>query len=257
MIAHTLSETRFRARLEARDPMLGSFVKMPTNQAIEILGSEGFDFVVIDAEHAPLDRTQIDLMILSARAIGVAAIVRVGHPDQILSALDCGADGVMVPHVSSGSDAEAIASACRYINGARGFASVSRGGGWGNRQRVDHMTHQDASIVCIAMIEDPAGVEAIDQILAVDGIHAVFVGRADLTASFGHDPDAPTKMAAMSDRVATAAIGANKPLLMLAGSAKDAADMRERGVAALLVSSDHGMLKSAAARLIKEYSVEA
>ena len=257
MIAHTLSATRFRQRLEARDQMLGTFVKMPTSQAIEILGAEGFDFVVIDAEHAPLDRAQIDLMILTARAIGVAAIVRVGHRDQILSALDCGADGVMVPHVSSVSDAESIAAACRYINGSRGFASVSRGGGWGKSQRVDHMTNQDANVVCIAMIEDPEAGEAVDQILAVDGIHAVFVGRADLTASFGLDPEAPAKMAAISNRVARAASAANKPLLMLAGNAKDAAEMRQLGVAALMVSSDHGMLKSAAAQLIKEYSPEA
>ena len=257
MIARTLSSTRFRERLVAREPMLGTFVKLPSSQAIEILGAEGFDFVVIDAEHAPLDRTQIDMMILTARAIGVAPIVRVGHPDQILSALDCGADGVMVPHVRSVGDAEAISAACRYAGGTRGFAGLTRAGSWGGRKSVDHMDYQDANVVCIAMIEDPEAVGVADDILAVDGIHAVFVGRGDLTASFGRDPDATAKVSAMSEQVARAASGAGKPLLMLATGTKDAAEMRNLGVAALLVSSDHAMLKSAAAGLYKEYSAEA
>jgi staphyloferrin B biosynthesis citrate synthase len=257
MIARTLSSTRFRERLAAREPMLGTFVKLPSSQAIEILGAEGFDFVVIDAEHAPLDRTQIDLMILTARAIGMAPIVRVGSPDQILGALDCGADGVMVPHVRSVGDAETISAACRYAGGSRGFAGLTRAGSWGGRKSVEHMDYQDANVVCIAMIEDLEAVEIVQDIVAVDGIHAVFVGRGDLTASFGRDPDAATKVSAMSEKVGKAAAGANKPLLMLATGAKDAADMRSLGVAALLVSSDHAMLKSAAAGLRKEYSIDA
>lgn len=257
MIARTLSSTRFRERLTAREPMLGTFVKLPSSQAIEILGAEGFDFVVIDAEHAPLDRTQIDLMILAARAVGIAPIVRVGNIDQILNALDCGADGVMVPHVRSVSDAAAIAAACRYAGGSRGFAGLTRAGNWGGRKNVEHMDYQDATVVCIAMIEDQEAVEVAHDILAVEGIHAVFVGRGDLTASFGRDPEAAARVSAMSERVAKAASDAGKPLLMLATSTKDAADMRGLGVAALLVSSDHGMLKSAAAGLRKEYSADA
>ena len=257
MIARTLSSTRLRERLVARESMLGTFVKLPSSQAIEILGAEGFDFVVIDAEHAPLDRAQIDLMILAARAVGVAAIVRVGNADQILNALDCGADGVMVPHVRSVRDAEIIAAACRYAGGARGFAGLTRAGSWGGRTSLEHMDYQDATVTCIAMIEDPEAVEIADDILAVDGIHAVFVGRGDLTASFGRDPDAASKVSTMSERVAGAATRAGKPLMMLASSTKDASDMRNLGVAALLVSSDHAMIKSAAAGLRKQYSIDA
>jgi len=254
MTKRVLNSTRFRERLGAGEPMLGTFVKFPTSQGIEILGSEGFDFVVIDAEHAPLDRTQIDLMILAARAVGMSPIVRVGTPDQILGALDCGADGVMVPHVRSAAEAEAIAAACRYAGGARGFAGLTRAGGWGARKANDHMDFQDDNVVCIAMIEDPEAVECVDAIAATDGIHALFVGRGDLSASFGRDPDAAAKVATMSERVAKGAADAGKPLLMLATSTKDAADMRNLGVKALLVSSDHAMLKSAAAGLFKEYT---
>lgn len=254
MTARILNGTRFRDRLNAGESMLGTFVKFPTSQAIEILGSEGFDFVVIDAEHAPLDRAQIDLMILAARAVGIAPVVRVGNPDQILSALDCGAEGVMVPHVRSREEAQTIAGLCRYSGGQRGFAGLTRAGGWGARKPNDHMDYQDANVVCIAMIEDQDAVALIDDIASVDGIDALFVGRGDLSASLGRDPEAAAKVSAMSTSVAKGAASAGKPLLMLATSTKDAADMRALGVKALLISSDHAMLKSAAASLYKDYA---
>jgi 2-keto-3-deoxy-L-rhamnonate aldolase RhmA len=254
MTARVLDSTRFRQRLAAGEAMLGTFVKMPTSQAIEILGSEGFDFVVIDAEHAPLDRAQIDLMVLAARAIGMTPLVRVGHPDQILGALDCGAEGVMVPHIRSREDAETIAALCRYAGGVRGFAGLTRAGGWGVRKPNDHMEFQDANIVCIAMIEDVEAIEVIDDIAGVDGIDALFVGRGDLSASLGRDQEAAAKVAVMSAAVAKGAAGAGKSLLMLATSPQDAEVMRGLGVKALLVSSDHGMLKSAAAGLYKDYA---
>lgn len=253
MTTRILNGTGFSSRLKSGAPMLGTFVKFPTSQAIEILGSEGFDFVVIDAEHAPLDRAQIDLMILAARAIGMSAVVRVGHPEQILSALDCGAEGVMVPHVRSRAEAEAIAALCRYCGGARGFAGLTRAGGWGARKPNDHMDHQDANVACIAMIEDPEAVELADDIARVEGIDALFVGRGDLSASLGRDPEAAAKVSAMSAMVAGSAAAAGKPLLMLATNTRDAADLRALGARALLISSDHAMLKSAAAALYKDY----
>src|SRR5690606_19408589 len=112
------SFSSFKERLNARERMLGTFLKFPTTQVIEILGAIGYDFVVIDQEHAALDRGITDLMILAARAVNIAPIVRVSEftDASILSALDSGAVGVMVPHVTSVEKAEAIARACRYRN---------------------------------------------------------------------------------------------------------------------------------------------
>src|SRR5262245_42317816 len=91
----------FRKRLKNREHLLGTFVKTPTTHATEILGTSGFDFVIIDQEHAPFDRGTIDLLSLAARAVDVTALVRVAEPTQasILSVLDCGAMGILVPHV--------------------------------------------------------------------------------------------------------------------------------------------------------------
>ncbi len=97
------SPAAFRQRLAAKAPLLGTFIKTPTGHAIEILGDLGFDFVVIDEEHAPFDRVAIDNALLAARAAGTAGIVRVAAPSaaNLLSVLDSGAIGVLVPHVST------------------------------------------------------------------------------------------------------------------------------------------------------------
>lgn len=100
----------FRQRLLANEPLLGTFIKTPTSHAIEILADVGFDFVIVDAEHAPFDAHALDVAMLAARAADIAALVRVAGsgPETVLSALDCGAAGVVVPHVASPAAAAAI-----------------------------------------------------------------------------------------------------------------------------------------------------
>ena len=99
----TPAPASFRARFLAGDLLLGAFIKTPTPHATEILGGVGFDFVVIDEEHAPFDRVTIDTVLLAARASQTAGLVRVAEPTpaRLLAALDDGAAGVLAPHVAS------------------------------------------------------------------------------------------------------------------------------------------------------------
>lgn len=248
--------TTFRDRLLARERMLGTFLKLPTTQVIEILGPLGYDFVVIDQEHAPLDRGITDLMILAARASNIAPLVRVPefNAASILSALDCGAMGIMVPHVNSVEKAQAVAQSCRYAGGSRGFAGLTRAGRWGNISGVQHMTTQDRQVTCVVMIEDQDAIDQAGAIARVDGVDALFIGRGDLTASFGDDPDAARKVAEISTKVAAAAREANVPLLMLPTSRDDFEFAKGIGASAMLLSSDHGFIRSAAAKAIKDFS---
>src|SRR4051812_18213101 len=87
----------FRKKFTAGERLVGTFVKAPPSHTTEILGSVGFDFVVIDEEHAPFDRVTIDAVLLAARASGTAGIVRVAEPtpSRLLSVLDDGASGVL------------------------------------------------------------------------------------------------------------------------------------------------------------------
>jgi 2-keto-3-deoxy-L-rhamnonate aldolase RhmA len=255
MIQHRPHFSSFRDRLRAAEPMLGTFVKLPTTQVIEILGAVGYDFVVIDQEHAPLDRSITDMMIFAARASNIAPIVRVGDGSDasILSALDCGASGIMVPHVTTVERAQAVANACRYRGGSRGFAGLTRASGWGLVGSVQHMAMQDKDVTCIAMIEDAEAVDHAGEIAGIDGIDALFVGRGDLTASFGDDPNASAKVAEITIQVAAAAKGAGLPLMLLASGRADLAFARDLGARAILMSSDHGLIRSAAATALAEY----
>src|SRR5690606_974959 len=116
-------DERFRARLLAREPLLGTFIKTPASPVVEVAGAAGLDFVVVDQEHAPFDRVTVDAMILGGRAADLAVLVRVPGAEarDILPPLDCGAQGVLVPHVDSGARAQAVVAEARYRGGRRGF----------------------------------------------------------------------------------------------------------------------------------------
>ena len=121
MHPHSQIQRRFRDRLSGGERLLGTFLKTATGHATEILGGAGFDFVVVDAEHAPFSRSDIDILMLAARAAGVPSIVRVASADEshLQTALDCGAAGVLVPHVASPARLREVVQACRYQGGAR------------------------------------------------------------------------------------------------------------------------------------------
>jgi len=246
----------FRERLLARKRLLGTFLKLPTTQVIEILGPIGYDFVIIDQEHAALDRGITDLMILAARGANIAPVVRIPEFTEtaVLSALDCGAMGIMVPHVASVEKARAVARSARYKGGSRGFAGLTRASNWGSVGAVGHMAAQDAQVAVIAMIEDQDAVAVAGDIARVDGIDALFIGRGDLTASFGDDPDAASKVAEISRNVAAAAQAAGVPLMMLPTGRADFEFATGLGATALAFSSDHGFIRSAAAAVVSDYS---
>ena len=240
----------FRQRIRSRQHVLGTFIKIPTPHAIEMLGLLGFDFVIIDQEHAPFDRTAIDVACLAARAANIAAIVRVPEVSvsSILSALDCGATGVMVPHCDSPAKAREIAAACRHRGGSRGFATTTRAGQYGGLSGEEHMTEQDATATCIAMIEDQAALAHLAEMAAVEGIDAFFIGRGDLGAALGTEG-----MNAAVQQITAAARKADMPTIALVSSSADARAMRDLGVAAFLHSNDQNLLKTAAAQALKDY----
>lgn len=245
----------FRKRLLAREHLMGTFVKIPTTHATEILGGLGFDFVVFDQEHAPLGAQALDMMILAARASNVAGIVRVSSPSPsgILTVLDCGATGVLVPHVDTKAKAEAMVAACRYRGGHRGFANTTRAGGFGARSFREHMDAQDNEVVCVAMIEDVSALDEIDEIVRVPGLDAIFIGRGDLTAALDAPSMTSDETHAVVAPIMAAARAANLPIIMLCPTPEDAAKMTALGACAYMVGSDHSFLTKSARAALESY----
>jgi len=247
--------TSFRQRLTAQELVVGSFVKTPTGHATEILGDLGFDFVVLDQEHAPFDRGSVDLAMVAARAGNTAAIVRVpsADPSGLLSVLDCGATGVLVPHVDSPAKAREVVAACRYRAGHRGFSNSPRAGGYGRLGVWDHVDRSDAQVAVIAMIEDPPAIEIIAEIVAVEGLDAVFIGRGDLTVSLGVAGPGTPEVKAATETITAAALKANKAVLAMSAGGDDAKWLKGLGVSGMIVASDQGFMRQAAGRALAEF----
>ncbi|ALM54330.1 HpcH/HpaI aldolase family protein [Halomonas huangheensis] len=177
----------FKSRLQRREPLLGAFIKTPHPIIIEVMGASGLDFLILDMEHAPFDRGTLDAAMIAGRAVQCPLLVRVpvGSPENLLAVLDSGAAGVIVPHVLSAPQAEELAKVMYYGPGGRGFAGTTRAASYGRRPFAEHLrdTAQETCLIC--QIEDVEGAQEYQQIAAVDGVDALFIGRADLAVSSG------------------------------------------------------------------------
>ena len=244
----------FRQRIRGGERLFGTFLKTPTTHAAEILAQVGYDFVVVDEEHAPFNPETTERILLACHHAGIAGIVRVSDTGQILRVLDCGAAGVMVPHVDSAERARQVAAAARYAGGSRGFSNTTRAGGFGVVGRQDHVAAQDEAVAVLAMIEDPDAIGRIDEIAGVGGIDAFFIGRGDLTVAYGAGKPATEEVAAAVEAIAGAAARADRRVFVLATGTEDAVELRGKGATGFLMASDQGFLRQGATAALSQFA---
>lgn len=233
--------------------LIGTWTKIPALETVEMLGHAGFDFVVIDLEHAPLNLETAYRMIVNVQAQGMAALVRLSDRSggQIQRLLDAGADGLLVPHVSSLAMAAEITSAMVFAPlGTRGLGATSRAGRWGLLPVADYVAQGNA---CLRMVQ----LEAWDVLadaeayLAVDSVGGVFVGLGDLFLSSGRRPDdADTRT--MVKGIAEAARRAGKRSGIAAASAEEARSYIQDGYSLVMVSNDATLFGKAAQAAVRE-----
>lgn len=240
---------QFKARLAAREAQSGCFVKTPHPAVVEVLGQAGLDFLVLDGEHAPFDKAAIDACLLAARAVGCAALVRV--PDDnaafILNVLDMGAAGVVVPHVGSVAQAEALARATHYGPDGRGVAGTTRAGHYGLRPLSEHMAAAGSEVSLICQIEDRSGVAQARAIAAVPGVDALFVGRADLTVSYGLADFGAAEIARIAEEILAIEEAATG---LYCAPEELPAPWRRCGASFFVQGADHSFLIQGATRLM-------
>jgi 2-keto-3-deoxy-L-rhamnonate aldolase RhmA len=230
----------FKARMMRGDLLLGTFVKTPTVEMIEMLATAGLDWVCLDGEHSPIDRRSMDAPIAIGRALGLPVVVRVpvASPDAILQALDCGAVGVLVPHINTVEKAVDVARWAHFGEGGRGYAGSTRWAGFAGTSIPDNLARDQAETLVMAQIEDAAALDVVDAIAAVPGIDSLFVGPADFAVALGAEGVTDPKVLGAYDRVAAAAKRAERNLSTFAATNEIAKDLRNRGVSAFLVGSD-------------------
>ncbi|MEZ8822953.1 HpcH/HpaI aldolase/citrate lyase family protein [Vibrio amylolyticus] len=224
--------------------LLGTFVKTPHPHIIEVLALAKLSFIVLDAEHAPFDRSTLDSCILAARASHLPCIVRIqdSQPSTILNALDCGATGIQIPHVCSAEQAEKLVKMSHYGEGGRGYAGSSRAAKYATKPMSSHLKDSKSTTVVIAQIEDPEGVVNAESIARVEGIDALFIGQVDLAVSYGAENVNAECVREASIKVIKAAQQVNKPVGMFVANAQSARSWKELGVSFFCVGSEHKMI---------------
>jgi 4-hydroxy-2-oxoheptanedioate aldolase len=178
----------FKKALADGETLFGCWLSLSDGFAAEIMGRAGFDWLLIDGEHAPNDlRSMRDqALALAASSSHTVARVPIGETWVIKQVLDLGIQTILVPIVETAEQAREIVRACHYPpNGTRGVGyGVSRSGGFG--QFDNYGPTADAQICILLQVETKLGLDNLDEILAVDGVDGVFIGPADLSASLGY-----------------------------------------------------------------------
>jgi len=238
----------FRQDVRQGVPLVGTFMKTPAVDILEVLILGGLDFVCLDAEHAPFDRAAINACAAVARAAGFPMLVRVSSADpaEIGAALDLGAIGVVVPHVTDAATAARVARAARFGHRGRGYAGSTRWAGFGTQDMAGLLARSRDETVVIAQIEDPEAVEACENIAAVEGIDALFLGPADLSVAYGKtDQSSPELHAAMA-RVGRAAQAEGKGYATFVPHAEAGKALEAHGFSAWFVASEHAWILAGA-----------
>jgi 4-hydroxy-2-oxoheptanedioate aldolase len=192
-----MQTNRMKAKFAAGEPAFGLSVMIPSPQIVESAAGMGFDWVLIDCEHGTVGLESMELMVMAAEASGVTPIVRprTNAAEDILQAMDRGAQGVQVPHVNTGAQSRSVVEAVKFHpQGRRILAAGTRASGYGFRGSVGNFVAQAnlQSLVCI-QIEDEEALPNLDDILRVEGVDVFFIGPSDLSQSMGFpgDPKAP------------------------------------------------------------------
>jgi 2-dehydro-3-deoxyglucarate aldolase/4-hydroxy-2-oxoheptanedioate aldolase len=220
-------------------------------EAVELLGRAGFDFIVVDMEHSPLDVETAYRLILAAQACEMTALVRV--PDRsgslVQRLLDAGADGLLVPQVTSVEQARGCLDQMIFSPaGVRGMGITSRAGGWGLDGRRAYLSSGD-DVVRALQIEDLDSLQNWEAFLALDGLTSLFLGLGDLTLSSGLAPNDPA-IAEPIDALLAAATDRGIPVGTAVGNAEAARGAAARGFSYVMISNDASMLGQAAANAV-------
>ena len=251
-----LPHNRFQRAMASGRPQYGLWLGLPDVSAAEIAAGAGFDWLLIDHEHAPFELADILAHLQVLAAYDVAPIVRPvdDNPSLLKKLLDIGVQSFLVPMVENAAQARAIVSCLHYPpRGNRGLGtSLARAARW---NQVPGYLHKANDEIClIVQVESVAALANLGEILAVEGVHGVFIGPSDLSADMGHVGDAghPEVVAAVGAALETiAAAGKHAGVLCLDPALVE--HYRARGAGFIGVGVDTVILAHGAGELARAF----
>jgi 4-hydroxy-2-oxoheptanedioate aldolase len=246
-----LPPNTLKAALRERRQQIGLWASLGSNIATEIVAGAGFDWILIDTEHAPNEPLTV-LTQLQAMAAGTAEpVVRVAWNDVVLikRLLDVGARSILVPFVQSAEEARRAVAATRYPPlGNRGVAATVRANRYGRVVNYHRQAHEE--ICVLVQIETRATLEEIEAIAATEGVDGLFIGPSDLAADLGYlgNPRQPEVQAAIGNACARIR-AAGKPAGILAPDGEQGVAYLRAGFSFVAVGNDAGLLTQASSKL--------
>lgn len=253
-----LPANAFKRALREGRPQLGLWTNLGTGTVAELLAGAGFDWLLIDTEHAP---NELPMVVEQLRAMvgGTAsAVVRPAWNDPVLikRLLDVGVQSFLVPFVQDAEEARRAVAATRYPpDGIRGVAVAHRANRYG--RVADYFRRAPEELCVLAQIETRAALERLETIAAVDGVDGLFIGPSDLAAGLGHlgDNRHPEVQAVFAEACRRCR-AAGKPIGILAPVEEDARRFLEMGFGLVALGSDIGLLRRAAEDLRARFQPE-
>jgi len=252
-----IPQNHFKHRLLKGDVQYGLWQGLADPIAAELCASTGFDWLLLDGEHAPNDLRTLLAQLQAIAPYPSSPIVRppVGDVVLIKQLLDIGAQTLLVPMVESAEFAQQLVRAVRYPPaGIRGVgASIARASRWNSVP--DYLDKADEQICLIVQMESRAGLNNLKSICAVEGVDAVFIGPVDLSASLGHrgNPNHPEVKQAIEQAI-TCIKSAGKPIGILCGDPVQVKHYRTLGVSFFGVGADTFLLLDGAKALRAKFS---
>lgn len=235
-----------KTRLQERDRTIGAFLQTMSPVAAEILGGAGFDWLIVDLEHAPGDFGNLQAQLQAMNGSGAVPFARAPWNDAVAikRILDTGVTGVLVPYVNTRAEAEAAVAACKYPpRGIRGVAGSPRAAGY-TRNAKSYLATANAETIVMIAVETAEAAENLDEILAVQDLDGIFIGPMDLASSMGYlgDPSVLEVQATIAT-IEKKVLGSGKFLGTVAMTWEAASACFERGYQWLIVMQDGAALR--------------
>jgi 4-hydroxy-2-oxoheptanedioate aldolase len=237
----------FKQAIRSGETQIGLWSSMCSIVGTEIAASAGFDWLLFDAEHSPVEIADLYPLLQAAGRGSTHTAVRLAWNDRVLikRALDIGAQTILVPFVQNAEEAREAAAACRYPpDGVRGVAASTRASRYG-RDR-SYLANAREGICLIVQVETTDALANLEDIAAVEGVDGVFLGPSDLAASMGHlgDPGHEDVQRVLKDAVRRLK-AAGTPAGILAASEADAKRYRDWGYLFVAAGVDTALLARA------------
>lgn len=243
-----IPRNRFKRAIAAGETQIGLWVSLGAATVAEILAHSGFDWLVVDTEHAPNELPDVVAQLRVTDGGAAEAVVRPAWNDMVVikRLLDAGAQTLLIPFVQTEDEARDAVRSMRYPpDGVRGVATAPRANRYGRVK--DYVGRVNDELCLLVQVETASAVDRIGAIAAVDGVDGIFIGPSDLAADLGHLGDSAHEDVQAAIRAAVDACkAAGKPAGILAPVEEDARRYLEWGFTFVAVGSDLGLLRAAA-----------